>query len=503
MRCKGEEGQAIIVVALAMSIFLIGGVGLAVDGAHLFAQRQMAQAAADAAAQAGIMSIFDGTNTASGNPAAFSTGGSFTCGTSDPRTPCAYAILNGFGSTSDTVTVAFPPGSAVPGVVLAPSYPINLIQVTVQRSVPTTLMRLLGPAASTITATAYAAVVQVLAPVPILVTHPTLPGAFSIKGTGLITICGGPSKSIQVNSSDSQAAYPLKGNGAGNSTVNLSHAGPPDPGNCTTGTGGSVGVWGGPTQPFYNYVFGTTGRYIPAASWMQDPLRGVAPPPVPASHAVPAVAINPGQDGCPASPRKPCMLYSPGLYDSSNFPRGIDGKLSTVIFTPGIYYIEGGGVGCSALCDMYMATGLTDTVTGTGWTSQMLIYNTGPASNPTASGSISLGANGNANLVGAPPNSQYLGMLVFEDRNAAAQSHTIGGGGAVTLQGTIYLTNHRSIMLSNPLQYQSLALGGTSGSGTLIEGEIIVGALQLGGTGSIQMNLNNNELEVQEVALVQ
>jgi uncharacterized membrane protein len=43
-----------------MSILLIGALGLAIDGGQMYAHRQMAQAAADAAAQAGIMSIFDG-----------------------------------------------------------------------------------------------------------------------------------------------------------------------------------------------------------------------------------------------------------------------------------------------------------------------------------------------------------------------------------------------------------------------------------------------------------
>ena len=60
MREKGEEGQAVVLVALAMGVFLLGAVGLAVDGSHLYSQRQMAQSAADSAAIAGIMSIFDG-----------------------------------------------------------------------------------------------------------------------------------------------------------------------------------------------------------------------------------------------------------------------------------------------------------------------------------------------------------------------------------------------------------------------------------------------------------
>ena len=103
MRCKEEDGQTIVLAAVAMSIFLFGAIGLAIDGAHMYAQRQMAQTAADAAATAGIMSVFAGTSGASGT--GFSTTGPFTCTTTDTRTPCAYASKNGFGTdANDTVT---------------------------------------------------------------------------------------------------------------------------------------------------------------------------------------------------------------------------------------------------------------------------------------------------------------------------------------------------------------------------------------------------------------
>src|ERR1700688_1395953 len=81
-----RSGQAVIVMVACLSIFMIGALGLAIDGAQMYAQRQMAQTAADAAAQAGILSIFDGTN--SGGGAAFTTGSSFNCSTTDARTPC-------------------------------------------------------------------------------------------------------------------------------------------------------------------------------------------------------------------------------------------------------------------------------------------------------------------------------------------------------------------------------------------------------------------------------
>ncbi|MBV9497803.1 MAG: hypothetical protein JO138_00370, partial [Acidobacteriaceae bacterium] len=46
VRRKKEAGQAVLLVVASMSIFLLGAVGLAVDGSHLYAQRQAAQAAA-------------------------------------------------------------------------------------------------------------------------------------------------------------------------------------------------------------------------------------------------------------------------------------------------------------------------------------------------------------------------------------------------------------------------------------------------------------------------
>ena len=94
MRKNNEHGQALILVVVVLGIVLMGALGLAIDSAQLYGHRQMAQAAADAAAEAGMISVFGGswTPTCSGG-----TCSGFTCtnGT-DTRTLCAYARLNGF-----------------------------------------------------------------------------------------------------------------------------------------------------------------------------------------------------------------------------------------------------------------------------------------------------------------------------------------------------------------------------------------------------------------------
>ena len=73
----------------------------------------------------------------------------------------------------------------------------------------------------------------------------------------------------------------------------------------------------------------------------------------------------------------------------------------------------------------------------------------------------------------------------------------------MTLKGTIYLTNTLATMNGDSTHYQELDLQGTPGNTTKIQGEIIVGALGLGGNGGITMNLNSTAtLTVRQVALV-
>jgi hypothetical protein len=480
---RNEAGQALLLVVVALGILSIGAVGLAVDGAQLYAHSQMAQVAADAGAEAGIMSLFDGTNATGANP--FGTGappGSFTCTTTDGRTPCAYAAKNGFGgTTADVVTVDFPTSAA--GVNLSASDPVNLIRVTVQRTVQPGLMKLLGASSSVIRARATAAIVDVVSPVPIIVTHPTLSGSLNSNGNPTIRICGGPRRSIQVNSS-STSSLSLNTN----TTVDLTKAGPSDPGDCTTGTGADFGDFGGPGSKPAAISTGSSGKYIQPASPILDPLASVSAPSKPPAAPAPVALAN-GVSGCPASPPKACNLYSPGWYNA-----GIDIQNETAVFKPGVYYNTTHGFSNHANGLMVMATGFpADPLTGSG----MLVYNTG------AGTTFNVGANSSASLVGSDSGTAFKGILFFQDRSSAAASHSLGGGGNLTLLGTIYITNTLALMKANAAQYQSLTLQGNSGSSTLIKGEIIASSLALGGTPNITMNLNPNAtLHIRQVALV-
>ena len=198
-----REGQAVILVVVAMSILLIGALGLAIDGGQMYAHRQMAQAAADAAAQAGIMSIFDGTNATSGHP--FGTGtppiASSVCTTTDARTPCVYARNNGFGGTSaDTVTLSFP--ATVSGVTLS-SGNVPAFAVTVQRTLKTGLIRFIGAGAtSTITAKATAGLVGAVSPSCVYALDPSAQNAFQATNGATVALNG---CAIAVNSTNNDA----------------------------------------------------------------------------------------------------------------------------------------------------------------------------------------------------------------------------------------------------------------------------------------------------------
>lgn len=94
---RGEGGQAVVLVAISM-LGMLFAVGLAIDAGQLFSGRRSAQEAADAAAFAGAVTLYQGGTTVQATSAA----------TSD-------ASLNGYAAnvptSGTTVTVNIPPTS--------------------------------------------------------------------------------------------------------------------------------------------------------------------------------------------------------------------------------------------------------------------------------------------------------------------------------------------------------------------------------------------------------
>jgi len=507
-RRKGEAGQATLLVFLGFSIFLIGALGLAIDGSTLYAQRQMAQSAADSAAQAAIRSISTGSNTATGNTHAFSTTAAFTCSSGDARTPCYFAqTLNGFNGSGDIVSVDFPTAGTVgvPSASLSPSDPVNLLRVNVRRRVNTALLSFVGISSSTVGASATGAIVNVSSPVPIIITHPTMAGALDMNGNTSITISGGPTTSIQVNSNGtnpSGSAFnpPSSGN------VDLSAAGP-------NGTGANFANFGGPTSTPGSLLVGSTGHYVDPAYPIQDPLAGVPAPSVPTATP-PANGQSCSTLGhcgsCPASgfsgtAPSTCTEFLPGAYSSINIK-----NVSSAFFDPGVYYIKGGGFTLKNSTVGMCTTCAADATTVNG----MVIYDAGATTTSTATGGFTIDTNTSAELVGAgvstgnptaAPASPYYGILFFEQRNADAQTHTLGqGNGCFSIIETIYITNTLAIMSANPSHYQGVMYHGTPCTGVSNVGEIIVSQLTLKGTAGINMQLFPTPyLNVRQIGLVQ
>jgi hypothetical protein len=372
-----------------MSILLIGALGLAIDGGQMYAHRQMAQAAADAAAQAGIMNILDGTNATSAHP--FGTGtppiASSVCTIADGRTPCVYARDNGFGGTSsDTVTLSFP--ATVSGVTLS-SGSVPAFAVTVQRTLKTGLIRFIGAGAtSTITAKATAGLVGTVSPNCVYALDPSAQNAFQATNGATVALNG---CAIAVNSTNSDA---LTVNGG--STVSAS---------AITIAGGDSISNGGSTTPAP-----TTG-----AASAADPLASLPSPTVGACNYT---NYSPGYG---------TWALTPGTYCGGiNISNG-----ATATFAAGTYIINGGS--------LTLVGGTTDTGSG------VMFYLTGTNA---SYGSVNISNGANVTFSG-PTSGPYMGVVFYQNRSITSSVNaTFSGGVSMKLTGTLYFPT-TSVVFSN------------------------------------------------------
>ncbi len=349
-----EGGQTITLVLLALGLFLLGAVGIAVDVSNWWFHRQMAQGAADAACTAGVMDLL--VNAEGGTAGAFPGGSppaAYACSSAPSSAPCKYAALNGYngtgrvaGQASNDVLVSFPSSSGSmcvcsstcgpPCIPPTTTVAYPLIQVNVLDRVPTTFTGLISGSRTTdVAGSAVCAVMQSTAPVPIIVMNPTCPHAFQVSGSATVKIVGGPNRSIQVNSSNSTCA--AAGNNAGNNcngnaTVDLSMGGP-------NYTGSEFGTYGAPSTPSVTFMPGTTGDWTRSTP-ISDPYRLVPAPDITALLPSPTdgapIPVAYGVDGCPDhSTPVGCYEYKPGIYTHS-----IVVQNQTAIFVPGIYYMK-------------------------------------------------------------------------------------------------------------------------------------------------------------------
>lgn len=353
----GDEGQVSILVVLLVCIFVLAFMGFGADMTNLFFRRQAAQGAADAACVATATDMF--VNLQGSGLGGFTTGTAFKCTSSSTQAPCKYASLNGYSSPgltanteSNLVSISFPgsvsgaaPPAASTGVTTA------FVEAAVTDRVRIYFSSLVtSQKTQDVFAVAKCGLQSASSNPPMLILDPTDQTTFDVYGTPNVVIVGGPNKSIQVNSINTQAV-----NIQGSATVNLTAGGP-------AFNGSSFGVFGGPSVPPGGFSTSGTGSWQSPAAPVMDPFAGVPAPANPGaakqltpnqctSSGVPCNVNGPGGlendgktacaangcDGCPDP--SGCLEYFPGDYYS-----GIDCKNSTCIFAPGVYYVGKNGI---------------------------------------------------------------------------------------------------------------------------------------------------------------
>lgn len=543
-----EAGQAATLVVLSFTVVLLAAAAFTVDISNVFAHRQKAQTAANAACKAGVMDML--VNLQGQSLGGFTVGTGFDCATKASAAPCKYAALNGYlgaglitKTASNSVVVSFPSGSAcpsgagcpAPGVTPAPAslvtYPF--IRVDIVDRVPLSLGGVLtGSSTTDVRSEATCVIQQTTSPAPLQVLTPSNPSggqtgghACSVSGSPNVVVKGGGSKCMQVNSSSNNSISCTGG------SLNFTKGGP-------SFSGGCLGNFGGPTGTCPGFSTSGSGSYQCPSTPITDVFASTNKPSVPASPRVPSdlagrcssipcsISYHDSVHSCPDP--SGCLLYTGGYYSS-----GISVWNATAVFDPGLYYLNGGlsihvgavvrpgtGTGDGSGGTTFYLTGSSQTCldqsgllcvsTGAGW-SGVDAYSTanvkcpsGPAPDSriglptTVSGSVLL-----APCTGTYGDSlgQYRGMLFFQDR-----ASSVGGGwnfnGGDLLVGDTYFHHCNSSGTgtgcgSTPTYYNcNLNITGNTSSSSAenyMIGAVVSDTLNITGSHTVNMVLNSNQ----------
>jgi hypothetical protein len=519
---RRDAGQAAISIVMILGMFLLAVLGFAVDLTNIWFHREAATAAADAACEAGAADMLAKNGGLSLPNMGFTPGTASNCVTSPSATMCTYANFNGYNgaglsstAASNSVSWTFP--STVSGVT-AGGGTYSFLTVSISENVKTYLESLLTSSHyQNINISSTCGITLVQEAAPMVVLNPSISGAFTYSGGGALDIVGGPGRGLQVNSSSATAI-----SWSASGMINLSDGGPNQ-------TGSDAAIVGGPTTVPTNgsssgYNGGTTGNWKSGVLPVSDPYGSV---PVPASvkSQVPTTTTSGkwvayGTDGCPdhsgstGSSSEACLEYGPGYY-----PSGITPPMDyiTVIFLPGIYYLNGSLVASgSNTLRMAKPSGYQQTdglmfyfysgsvnISGCSGCSSSGVNNvnatdlTCDGSSPPSGLGMSSTLYGNVLYGQCTTNGTYWdsggdttdsrgapgsrGLFVFQDHANTTQP-TFTGSGALTFSGSLYFhaNNYGDI----------LSLSGGSSSGTYVLGEIITDQVNLSGSGVIKLALN-------------
>ena len=401
----GQGGQAIVMVAITFMAMMFV-VGLAVDAGQLFAAKRTMQEAADAAAFAGAVVLYQGGTVAEAKLAA-----------------AADATKNGFTDavSNTTVFVESPPTST------RYSGDVNHVAVTIVRQVKTTLVpaeaafnpvRAFGVAGAESLNNGYA--------IMALDTACTS-GAFSTAPNENVHLYGG---GMLVNSCSTTAISGMTSGQDFKICAGLA-AGVSLPAPCA------------PSPYVVDIVGSATGSTFPAGITVNtlvapraDPFAGYPRPNRLSydgvlTHLLPT---NPGPIGASST-------YPEGIYSTGSF--------SARDLCHGIYVLQGIGFGG----DIGKDTTRTDPNTGTACDGKVLIFNTTstwPAATPGPCGNM--GGAGNHPISLAPMDAPgvYKNFGIFQDAACTSGNLSISGNDALSIGGTIYLPTGNVSLNGNP-----------------------------------------------------
>ncbi len=393
-----ENGQALVMVAIVFMALLFA-VGLAIDAGQLFAAKRTQQEAADAAAFAGAVVLYQG-------------------GTVNQATQAAIddASKNGFvdGVSSTTVTVNgtnVASANAPTAGLYAGESPVLHVEVVIIRQVKTTLV----PAEAAFNPVRARGVAG----------SEKLNNGYPIMALG--TGCGSPGISVSPNEDIHVYGGGILSNSCAGSAVSGFSSGQdlkicaslPAP--CT------------PNSYSFQTVGGTTGNSFPAGvtittgiAPVADPFAGFPKPSGKSYNGVADLPTNPANIG-----------------GTSTHPEGIYTSALSGALCHGIYILKGGGFS-GVTQDTNGAH--VDPNTGTACDGKVLIYNT-MTNWPLATGTCS-GMSGNSTITPMTTGT-YLNMAIYQDP-ACAASLSESGNSTLNATGTIYMPNGTIDLNGNP-----------------------------------------------------
>ncbi len=363
-----RKGTVAVMVAISL-VPLIGVTAFAIDGGLLIAAKRRAQTVADAAAHASACQLYAKRTS---DPSGLDSNGSARAAA---LSNASANDFNNDGSTN-TVKVNIPPSNQSKLFQFKPGYS----EVVIVYNQPRIFSAIFGSGNLSITAKAVArGIVSNTTSHSLILLDPGVSGAFTISNSTSLTTTG----NIQVNSSNSSAA--IDTNGASLTTPSLA-------------------IVGG----FYVNNPGqiNAGSVSTSAPGMKDPLSAIMAPDPSSMTSQPQSSIT-NTKGLTLQPG----VFNNGLHLSSG---------SSVVLSPGIYYMKGGG---------FTVDG-SSSVSGSGVT----IYVDNSAGSTNSGFSVT---NNSTVQLTPPPTGNYAGLVYFQDPNSSMSISNIGGTGS-NVKGTIY-----------------------------------------------------------------